>query len=129
VRERVRVLVDGDCRAPLRVYNDYISFFGEVDPATGTLKAVGEQIAGVALAFRGGRGSTVGSYVIYALKYYGREPSCMLVEEPEPIIITGCIMADIPLFQVRKGFLEEVGSKRAVLVHEKGRDYVELHFE
>ncbi|WP_440059921.1 aconitase X swivel domain-containing protein [Thermogladius sp. 4427co] len=108
------------------VYNSYVSFLGEVDPVEGVLKPRGDKIAGSAFAFKGGRGSTVGSYVIYALKYYGRQPACMVVEEPEPIIITGCIMADIPLFQVGRGVLNMLSSRKLVLVHKIGEDYVEL---
>jgi len=129
LRLQVRVLVDGDCRAPLYLYNGYVSFFGEIDPVNGLHRATGEGISGKAFAFKGGRGSTVGSYVIYALKYYGRQPACLVVEEVEPIIVTGCVMADIPLFQVEKGFLSKMASKRGLLIHERGSSYVEIEYE
>jgi predicted aconitase with swiveling domain len=96
----VRIIIDGNCYAEVLIINRNISFFGEVDPVRGVIKPENKSLKGKALIFRGGRGSTVGSYIIYALKYYGNKPECMIVSRVEPIIITGCILADIPLFIV-----------------------------
>ncbi len=73
-----------------------LSFLGEVDPKEGKLYD-GRSIAGKVLVIKGVRGSTVGSYVIYALKYYGKSPKAILVEEAsDPIVVAGCVMARIP---------------------------------
>lgn len=79
-----------------------ISFFGQVDRTTGVIcdekhPLYGESIAGRVLVFQGGRGSTVGSYVIYGLAKRGKAPSAMICMEAEPIVAVGAIIAGIPL--------------------------------
>jgi predicted aconitase with swiveling domain len=49
------------------------------------------------LAFPYGKGSTVGSYVLYALSRNGHAPAAIINEEAEPIIVTGAIMGGIPM--------------------------------
>ncbi|HDS63485.1 MAG TPA: DUF126 domain-containing protein, partial [Methanofollis liminatans] len=44
-----------------------------------------------------GKGSTVGSYVIYALARNGKAPAAIINGEAEPIIATGAIIAKIPM--------------------------------
>lgn len=90
------------CEGEVVLVDKYISFFGEVDPKRGALKLEDREvdISGKALAIRGTRGSTVGSYIIYALGKYGKAPSCIIVKEAEPILIAGCALANIPLFIV-----------------------------
>ena len=97
---RVKPIVDGDCIGEVVVIDDWISFFGEVDPRRGVYVVDGKELSGKIMVFRGGRGSTVGSYVIYALKKYGKNPICMIVAEAEPIIIVGAVLANIPLLVV-----------------------------
>ena len=79
-----------------------ISFLGGVDPRTGEIveknhNLLGKNIAGRVLVFPGGKGSTVGSYTIYALKKHGKNPAAMVNVLTEPIIATGCVIAEIPL--------------------------------
>jgi predicted aconitase with swiveling domain len=54
-------------------------------------------IAGRVLAFPYGKGSTVGSYVLYALSRNGHAPAAIINEEAEPIIVTGAIIGKIPM--------------------------------
>ena len=79
-----------------------ISFLGGVDPKTGEIvernhNLFGKIVTGKVLVFPGGKGSTVGSYIIYALKKYGTSPAAMVNILTEPIIATGCVIAEIPL--------------------------------
>ncbi len=77
--------------------NRRISFLGDVDPKRGTL-IDGRSIKGKILIVKGVGGSTVGAYVIYALKYYNNEPLAIIVNETaDPIVISGCVMANIKL--------------------------------
>lgn len=96
----VKTVVPGLCRGKLLVVDRYISFFGEVDPNSGCLKEEAVCLPSVVLAFRGTRGSTVAPYIIYALKKNGKNPVCMIVKDVEPMLVTGCVIADIPLYQV-----------------------------
>ena len=79
-----------------------ISFLGGIDPKTGEIieknhNLLGKNIAGRILVFPGGKGSTVGSYTIYALKKHEKNPAAIVNVLTEPIIATGCVIAEIPL--------------------------------
>lgn len=79
-----------------------ISFFGQIDRTTGVVcdenhPLYGESIAGKVLVFQSGRGSTVGSYVIYGLAKRGKAPSAMICMEAEPIVAVGAIISGIPM--------------------------------
>lgn len=97
-----RGISGGKGTGPILVSPEPISFLSGVDPETGTIveeghPLKGENIAGRVLAFPHGKGSTVGSYVIYALKRNGKAPAAMINTEAEPIIATGAIIGEIPL--------------------------------
>ena len=99
---RARGISKGVGRGPLLVSPTPISFLSGVDPNMGTIVETGhplkgELIAGKVLAFSHGKGSTVGSYVLYALKMNGRAPVALINEEAEPIVALGAIMAGIPM--------------------------------
>jgi hypothetical protein len=79
-----------------------ISFLAGVDPDSGQIiekghPLVGQSIGGKVLAFPYGKGSTVGSYVLYALSRTGHAPAAIINSEAEPIIATGAIMGRIPM--------------------------------
>ena len=74
-----------------------------MDPATGTVidpadhPLHGQSIAGRVLAFPHGKGSTVGSYVLYGLARNGVAPAAIVNGEAETIIAAGALIAGIPL--------------------------------
>lgn len=79
-----------------------ISFLSGVDPETGIIverdhPLQGKCITGKVLAFPYGKGSTVGSYVLYALSRNGHAPAAIINDEAEPIIVTGAIISRIPM--------------------------------
>jgi predicted aconitase with swiveling domain len=79
-----------------------ISFLSGVDPESGTVIETGhplngKKIAGKVLAFPYGKGSTVGSYILYALHRNGNAPAAIINDEAEPIIATGAIIGKIPM--------------------------------
>ena len=97
-----RGLARGKGRGPVLVSAEPISFLGGVDPETGEITEkshplYGKGIAGRVLVFPHGKGSTVGSDVIYALARNGKAPAGMVNAEAEPIIVVGAIIAGIPL--------------------------------
>ena len=92
----LRGLVEGRACGPLLIVDRSISFYGEVDPDTGVLKGVGS-IAGKILVFRGSRGSTVGPYIMYALRRRGLAPAGIVVSKAEPMLVAGAVLAEIPL--------------------------------
>ncbi|MGC8982297.1 MAG: aconitase X swivel domain-containing protein [Desulfurococcaceae archaeon] len=97
---KIKQIVPGICKGKLLLLERYVSFFGEVDPESGCLREENICVSNVVLAFKGTRGSTVAPYIIYALKKNGKSPICMLVEEAEPMLIAGCVVAEIPLYAV-----------------------------
>ncbi|MEA1945469.1 MAG: DUF126 domain-containing protein, partial [Euryarchaeota archaeon] len=79
-----------------------ISFLGGIDPETGTIIEKDHPKEGVTIAdrvflFPHGKGSTVGSYVIYRLKKNNTAPCAMINLVSETIVAVGAIISDIPL--------------------------------
>jgi len=79
-----------------------ISFLSGVDPETGIVvekghPLEGKSVAGTVLVFPFGKGSTVGSYVLYALAKNGHAPAAIVNSEAEAIIATGAIIGNIPM--------------------------------
>src|SRR6266540_5530288 len=97
-----RKVYGGRARGKALVCNRPLSFLGGVDPASGKImddeqQVRGEKVADRVLVFPRGRGSTVGSYVIYELKCNGLAPAGIINLEAEPIIAAGAIMSGIPM--------------------------------
>jgi len=95
-------VASGKAGGPALVTKDPISFLGNVNPETGVVvdpahELFGRCIAGSVLIFPGGKGSTVGSYVIYQLKKRGVAPAAMINLHSEPIVAVGAIISGIPL--------------------------------
>ncbi len=115
----------GSARGPALVTREAISFLGNVDAETGRVvdpahELFGQCIAGKVLIFPGGKGSTVGSYVIYQLKKRDLAPAAMINIRSEPIVAVGSIISGIPLvdrvgeeiLRVRSGTVVEVDADR-----------------
>lgn len=89
-------------KGPLLIGPDPISFLSGVDPETGIVlepghPLEGKDITGSVLAFEYGKGSTVGSYILYALSRNGHAPAAIINQEAETIIVVGAIMGKIPM--------------------------------
>lgn len=83
------------------VTGDDISFYGGCDPDTGEIvekghHLEGRSVAGKILVFPTGKGSTVGSYVLYALKKAGKAPLAIVNRVMDPVVAVGCIISEIP---------------------------------
>lgn len=79
-----------------------ISFLGAVDPVTGiiidkSLDIYCKSIVDRVFIFPGGKGSTVGSYVIYQLKKHGKSPAAMINLRADTIVAAGAVIAEIPV--------------------------------
>lgn len=97
-----RCVVAGRAEGLALVSSQPISFFGGLDPDSGIVverghELEGERVTGRVLVFPRGKGSTVGSYVIYAMKRKGTAPAAIVNVETEPIIASGCVLAEVPL--------------------------------
>ncbi|MDP3565153.1 MAG: DUF126 domain-containing protein [Methanoregula sp.] len=97
-----RGISTGRASGPVLVSPQPISFLSGVDPESGVIvekghPLQGQSIAGKVLVFPYGKGSTVGSYVLYALSRNGHAPSAIVNAEAEAIIATGAIISKIPM--------------------------------
>ncbi len=78
------------------------SFVGGADAATGEVRDAatgcrGERLAGRVFGFPTGKGSTVGSYVLYGLAKRGLGPAALVNERAEAIVAAGAILGSVPL--------------------------------
>lgn len=99
---RSRRISKGHVSGPVLLTKDSLSFLGGVNPETGVItdsnhELFGEKITGKILVIPSGKGSTVGSYIIYQMFKYETAPLGLIAMEAEPIIATGAIMAGIPM--------------------------------
>lgn len=75
-----------------------ISFWGGVDPASGTIIDArhpqrGRNIAGTILALPGTIGSSSASAVLLELVHAGRAPAALLMDAPDAILLLGLVVA------------------------------------
>jgi predicted aconitase with swiveling domain len=96
-----RSISPGKAQGEAIVSRTPIGFYGGIDSKTGVVIEKGHELEGQnvkdkILVFPNGKGSTVGSYVIYGLKKNGVAPKAIINKETETIVATGVILADIP---------------------------------
>ena len=96
-----RTINPGKSEGKAIVSTEPIGFYGGIDAKTGTViekdhPLQGESVTDKILVFPCGKGSTVGSYVIYGLGKKGVGPAGIINKETETIVATGCILAGIP---------------------------------
>ena len=96
-----RMINPGKAKAEAIVSKEPIGFYGGINAKTGIViekghELEGKSVTGKVLVFPCGKGSTVGSYVIYGLVKNGVGPAAIINKETETIVATGVILADIP---------------------------------
>ncbi len=96
-----RMISPGKAEGEAIVSPDPIGFYGGIDAKTGIVIEKGHPLEGKCvtdkiLVFPCGKGSTVGSYVIYGLKKNGVAPKGIINKDTETIVATGVILAGIP---------------------------------
>lgn len=99
---KCRKISKGHAKGEVIVTKDSLSFLGGVDPKTGVIidshhELYGKKISDKILVIPSGKGSTVGSYVIFQMAKNKTAPSAIISLKAEPIIATGAIMAGIPM--------------------------------
>lgn len=102
IKLKGRTISRGCAEGEVLISRDPISFLGSVDPKTGIVieerhSLAGKSIKGKVLVFPHGKGSTVGSYVMYQLKKNEVAPVAIINLETEPIVAVGAIISEIPL--------------------------------
>jgi hypothetical protein len=96
-----RIISPGKAQGEAIVTSEPIGFYGGIDIKTGIViekghPLEGKSVKGKILVFPCGKGSTVGSYVIYGIKKNNVAPAGIINKETETIVATGVILAGIP---------------------------------
>ncbi len=99
---KCRKISKGVAEGEIILTKDPLSFLGGVNPDDGVVidskhELYGKYIGGKILIIPSGKGSTVGSYVLYQMAKNKTAPLAIIALEAEPIIATGAIMAGIPM--------------------------------
>lgn len=99
---KCRMISKGKTNGELLVTKDPISFLGGVDPKTGVVidkkhELYNQCITDKILVIPSGKGSTVGSYVIYQMAKNKTAPKAIICQHAEPIIAIGAIISKIPM--------------------------------
>lgn len=116
-----RMISPGKAEGEAIVSTEPIGFYGGIDINTGIVIEKGHMLEGECvkdkiLVFPSGKGSTVGSYVIYGIAKNNVGPKAIVNEETETIVATGVILAGIPCIdgidinQIRTGDIVEVNA-------------------
>lgn len=97
-----RIIKSGTAEGLALVSDQPIGFLGGVDPETGLVvepghSLQGQSVGGRVLVFPTGKGSTVGSYVLYRMARAGTAPAAIVNAESEAIVAVGAIIAGIPM--------------------------------
>ena len=123
-----RTIYPGKTEGEALVSKTPIGFYGGIDAKTGIVIEKGHELEGKSvtnkiLVFPNGKGSTVGSYVIYGLKKNGVAPKAIINRETETIVATGVILAGIPC--VDKINIDEIKNGDRLVV-DAGKGVVEV---
>ena len=121
-----RKIVEGYCKAEALVSKKPLSFLGGVEPADGKIVEKshdlrGECVKDKVLCFPHGRGSTVGSYVLYSLAKRNLAPKAIINQTADPVVVVGAIIANIPMIdqieisKIKTGDLLEVDAYSGVV--------------
>lgn len=96
-----RTIFQGRAEGEALVSSSPMSFYGGVNPESGEVverghELKGRTIGGKVLVFPNGKGSTVGSYVLYRLAKNGMAPRAIINAKCETIVAVGAIISEIP---------------------------------
>src|SRR2546422_8296396 len=102
MRLRARGIVPGRASGTAITSLAPFSFVGGVDPANGSILdhatgIAGERLEGRVFAFPTGKGSTVGSYILYGLRKRGHGPAAIVNRRADAVVAVGATLAGIPM--------------------------------
>jgi len=127
-----RPIVSGNARGIALVSSKPLSFLGGVNVGTGIIierehDLYGKSIKDTVLCFPHGHGSTVGSFVLYALAKNGTAPKAIVNSTADPVVVVGAVIANIPMVdgidisEIKTGDIVEVdGYNGVVRVYRRG---------
>lgn len=120
-----RSIVSGEARGPVLALEEGLSFWGGVDPASGTVidahhPSHGAALAGAIVLMPTSRGSCTGSGVLLELIQNGQAPAALVFREAEDVLTLGAIVAQqlfdrvLPVIQLEaEAYAELAAADRA----------------
>lgn len=116
-------MAPGDAEGELLVLDEPISFWGGVDPASGTIIDVhhpqaGRSICGQILVLPGTRGSTAGPGALLETVYAGQGPAGILLTQPDLVCVVAIAALDSlgvpvpPVFAVDRADVARINEAR-----------------
>jgi len=122
-----RMISPGKAEGEAIVSTEPIGFYGGIDINTGIVIEKGHMLEGQSikdkiLVFPNGKGSTVGSYVIYGIAKNNVGPKAIVNKETETIVATGAILAGVPcvdgidIDQIKSGDILEVNADEGEVI-------------
>ncbi len=121
-------VVPGIAKGEVLVTFESISFWGGLDPATGTINdprhaLFGQSVAGKVLAFPFGKGSSTGSLIMLELVRVDKAPAAILNIRTEPILATGPIVGkhfygrQIPIVSLDEASFRKLKTGQSVTIN------------
>lgn len=97
-----KVVQEGEAEGKSLVSDEPISFLGGIDSNSGKVvesehPLEGKLVKDRVLIFPHGKGSTVGSYVLYQLASNNKAPAAIINRVAEPIVAVGAIISETPM--------------------------------
>ncbi|HRE21259.1 MAG TPA: DUF126 domain-containing protein [Rhabdaerophilum sp.] len=116
-RPKAHPILPGSAEGPLLQLTAPLSFWGGVDPKTGSIIQVrhpqcGVSIAGTILCLPGTIGSSSSSAVLLELIRLGKAPAALVLAEPDAILLIGCLVAREMGWNAPPAFELAAGSQR-----------------
>ena len=126
-----RVLVAGHAAGDIAASREMLSFWGGVDPATGTVidhrhSLCGQSIADRVVVLPKGKGSSTGSYVLLDAWVGRTGPAALLLNKVDEIISLGAVVHEelngqtIPVFVLDDAAFEQALSARSAELWDDG---------
>ena len=125
------IVASGDAAGPIVVLGEPLSFWGGVDPSSGTVIDVhhplhGASLAGAIVLMPTSRGSCSGSGVLLELALSGRNPAALVFSGPEDTLTLGAIVASemfgrrIPVIRLSEGAFAALSSAKEATITPDG---------
>ena len=125
------IVASGDAAGPIVVLGEPLSFWGGVDPSSGTVIDVhhplhGASLAGAIVLMPTSHGSCSGSGVLLELALSGRNPAALVFSGPEDTLTLGAIVASemfgrrIPVIRLSEGAFAALSSAKEATITPDG---------
>ncbi len=133
-----KTAVYGDVKAPLLWCNEPMSFWGTVDPQSGTIRdnrhpLYQENMSGKVLAFPTPKGSSGTGLIILEQVRTHCAPAAIINLRSDPVVLTGPVIAkrfygvDIPVVNLSKEDYAKLEGAKEVEFH-SDRDSIDVYF-